>query len=86
MKQKRILFGLACMSLMVSCADLDYHEYTTYDKNYVFTDFDRTAGVVTDIYSFLDSDIPTDGSLCSACDESEYAWSWSCMTRITRQR
>ena len=61
MKQKRILFGLACMSLMVSCADLDYHEYTTYDKNYVFTDFDRTAGVVTDIYSFLDSDIPTDG-------------------------
>lgn len=86
MKQKRILFGLACMSLMVSCADLDYHEYTTYDKNYVFTDFDRTAGVVTDIYSFLDSDIPTDGSLCSACDESEYAWSWSSLFGYTDGR
>lgn len=86
MKQKRILFGLACMSLMVSCADLDYHEYTTYDKNYVFTDFDRTAGVVTDIYSYLDSDIPTDGSLCSACDESEYAWSWSSVFGYTDGR
>lgn len=74
------------MSLMVSCADLDYHEYTTYDKNYVFTDFDRTAGVVTDIYSFLDSDIPTDGSLCSACDESEYAWSWSSVFGYTDGR
>lgn len=86
MKQKRILFGLACMSLMVSCADLDYHEYTTYDKNYVFTDFDCTAGVVTDIYSYLDSDIPTDGSLCSACDESEYAWSWSSVFGYTDGR
>ena len=74
------------MSLMVSCADLDYHEYTTYDKNYVFTDFDRTAGVVTDIYSYLDSDIPTDGSLCSACDESEYAWSWSSVFGYTDGR
>ena len=27
MKLKKILFGLACMSLMASCADLDYHEY-----------------------------------------------------------
>lgn len=74
------------MSLMVSCADLDYHEYTVYDKNYVFTDFDRTAGVVTDIYSCLDSDIPTDGSLCSACDESEYAWSWSSVLGYTDGR
>ena len=86
MKQKRILFGLACMSLMVSCADLDYHEYTTYDKNYVFTDFGRTAGVVTDIYSYLDSDLPADGSLCSACDEAEYAWSWSSVFGYTDGR
>ena len=75
MKLKKILFGLACMSLMASCADLDYHEYTTYDKSYVFTDFGRTGAVVTNIYSYLDSDLPADGSLCSACDEAEYAWS-----------
>ena len=35
------------MSVMASCADLDYHEYTVYDKDYVFTDFGRTGAVVT---------------------------------------
>lgn len=86
MKLKKILFGLACMSLMASCADLDYHEYTTYDKNYVFTDFGRTGAVVTNIYSFLDSDLPANGSLCSACDEAEYAWSWSSVLGYTDGR
>ena len=28
MKLKKILLGLAYMSVMASCADLDYHEYT----------------------------------------------------------
>lgn len=86
MKLKNILFGLACMSLMASCADLDYHEYTTYDKSYVFTDFGRTGAVVTNIYSYLDSDLPADGSLCSACDEAEYAWSWSSVLGYTDGR
>lgn len=86
MKLKNILFGLACMSFMTSCADLDYREYTTYDKSYVFTDFGRTGAVVTNIYSYLDSDLPADGSLCSACDESEYAWSWSTVLGYTDGR
>lgn len=86
MKLKKIFFGLACMSLMASCADLDYHEYTTYDKSYVFTDFGRTGAVVTNIYSYLDSDLPADGSLCSACDEAEYAWSWSSVLGYTDGR
>ena len=86
MKLKKILLGLACMSLMASCADLDYHEYTTYDKSYVFTDFSRTGAVVTNIYSYLDSDLPADGSLCSACDEAEYAWSWSSVLGYTDGR
>jgi len=86
MKLKKILLGLACMSLMASCADLDYHEYTTYDKSYVFTDFGRTGAVVTNIYSYLDSDLPADGSLCSACDEAEYAWSWSSVLGYTDGR
>lgn len=86
MKLKNILFGLACMSFMASCADLDYREYTTYDKSYVFTDFGRTGAVVTNIYSYLDSDLPADGSLCSACDESEYAWSWSTVLGYTDGR
>ena len=86
MKLKNILFGLACMSFMASCADLDYREYTTYDKSYVFTDFGRTGAVVTNIYSYLDSDLPADGSLCSACDEAEYAWSWSTVLGYTDGR
>ena len=86
MKLKNILFGLACMSFMASCADFDYREYTTYDKSYVFTDFGRTGAVVTNIYSYLDSDLPADGSLCSACDESEYAWSWSTVLGYTDGR
>ena len=86
MKLKNILFGLACMSFMASCADLDYREYTTYDKSYVFTDFGRTGAVVTNIYSYLDSDLPADGSLCSACDESESAWSWSTVLGYTDGR
>lgn len=86
MKLKNILFGLTCMSFMASCADLDYREYTTYDKSYVFTDFGRTGAVVTNIYSYLDSDLPADGSLCSACDESEYAWSWSTVLGYTDGR
>lgn len=86
MKLKNILFGLACMSFMASCADLDYREYTMYDKSYVFTDFGRTGAVVTNIYSYLDSDLPADGSLCSACDESEYAWSWSTVLGYTDGR
>ena len=59
MKLKKILLGLAYMSVMASCADLDYHEYTVYDKDYVFTDFGRTGAVVTNIYSYLDYDLPS---------------------------
>lgn len=77
MKLKKILLGLAYMSVMASCADLDYHEYTVYDKDYVFTDFGRTGAVVTNIYSYLDYDLPSEVSYCSACDEAQFAWSWS---------
>lgn len=83
MKLKKIIFALACMSVMASCADLDYHEYTSYDKEYVFTDFGRTGAVVTDIYSYLDSDLPGSGSYCSACDEAQYAWSWATIHEYT---
>lgn len=77
MKLKKILLGLACLSLLSSCADLNYHEYTVYEKDYVFTDFGRTQAFVTNIYSYLDDDMPTSDATCSACDEAEYAWSWA---------
>ncbi len=78
MKLKNIFIGLGCVLAFSSCTnEMDYHEYTVYGKDYVFTDFTRTSGFVTNIYSYLDSDLPSNGSLSSACDESEYAWSWS---------
>ena len=78
MKLKNIFLGLGCILAFSSCTDeMNYHEYTVYGKDYVFTDFTRTSGFVTNIYSYLDSDLPANNSLCSACDESEYAWSWS---------
>lgn len=77
MKLKNILLGMTYISLLASCADLGYHEYVAYDKKHVFTDFGRTCGVVTNIYSQLDYDLPANGSLCSACDEAVYAWPWA---------
>ena len=75
MKLKNIFIGLGCVLAFSSCTnEMDYHEYTVYGKDYVFTDFTRTSGFVTNIYSYLDSDLPSNGSLSSACDESEYAW------------
>ena len=47
------MLGLAYMSVMASCADLDYHEYTVYDKDYVFTDFGRTGAVVMNVVLYL---------------------------------
>ena len=70
--------AIACMACLSACSEkMDYHEYTNYDKEYVFTDFGRTAGFVNNIYSFLDYDLPGTGSLASACDEAEMAVTWS---------
>ena len=78
MKIKNILFGLMFLLAGTSCTDqMDYREYTFYDKEYVFTDFGRTNGFVLDVYSALDYDLPSSSSLSSACDEAEYAWSWA---------
>ena len=45
MKLKNICLGIACIAVVSACSDkMDYHEYTSYDKGYVFSDFSRTAG------------------------------------------
>lgn len=78
MKLKNICFSIACVAAMVGCTDkMDYHEYTSYDKEYVFSDFGRTAGYVNNIYSYLDSDLPEMNALASACDEAEIALTYS---------
>ena len=77
MKIKNILGSMVCLALLASCGDeMDYHEYTDYDSKYVFTNFDNTAGFITNIYGFLkDGFAPySKGMLASACDEAEYSW------------
>ena len=50
MKLKNICLGIACIAVVSACSDkMDYHEYTSYDKDYVFSDFSRTAGFVNNI-------------------------------------
>lgn len=78
MKLKNICFGIMCLVALSACNDkMDYHEYTNYGKDHVFSDFGRTAGFVNNIYSYLDSDLPSLTSLASACDEAEMAVSYS---------
>lgn len=84
MKLKNICFGIVCMAALSACNDkMDYHEYTNYGKEYVFTDFSRTAGFVNNIYSYLDNDLPTLEALASACDEAEMAVSYSTVLDYT---
>ena len=85
MKVTRICMALTCLAaLSAGCSDkIDYHEFTNYDKTYIFSDFGRTAGFVNNIYSYLDSDLPGVHSLASACDEAEMAVSWSSVLDYT---
>ena len=78
MKLKNICFGIVCTVALVGCTDkMDYHEYTNYGKEYVFSDFGRTAAFVNNIYSYLDYDPLGTTSLASACDEAEMALNYS---------
>ena len=84
MNYKKICMALLCMAALAGCSDkMDYHEFTNYDKNYVFSNFGRTAGFVNNIYSYLDYDLPGMNSLASACDEAEMAVSWSSVLDYT---
>lgn len=84
MNFKHICLSLACMAAFSNCSDkMDYHEFTNYGKDYVFSDFGRTAGFVNNIYSYLEQDLPNTTSLASACDEAEMAVSWSSVLDYT---
>lgn len=77
MKLKRIIYGIACLTLLASCSDeMNYHEYNNYDKDYVNLNFGNVGGLMTNIYRDLDSDFGnySGAILGSATDESEYAY------------
>ena len=84
MKIRYIFWSLACTLLLGACSDeMNYREYTVYGKDYVFTDFTRTGAFVTNIYSYLDEDLPDLNSMSSACDESEMAVTYSSVLDYT---
>ena len=70
MKLKKIMSGIACVAVLTAC-DMDYHEYTNYDKDYVNLNFGNVGGLMTNIYRDLDSDFGTYSGaiLGSATDE-----------------
>lgn len=77
MKLNKILFGFALTTLaFASCEDqMDYREVSVYDEEYVKTTFSRTGGLVSQIYSYLESDFGNyNGAvLASGTDESVYS-------------
>jgi SusD family. len=63
--------------LMASCTDeMNHKEYTVYGKKYVENNFDYTAALVTNIYTYLDNDFGSlsGAMLASATDEAEYTY------------
>lgn len=65
---------------LISCQDqLDFHEYSNYDKAYLTESYENVGGLVTNIYAKLDADWGNyDGAtLAAACDEAEYVWTSS---------
>lgn len=77
MKLKRIIYGVLGMALFASCSDqMNYHEYTDNDKEYITRNFGYVGGLITDIYTDLDADFGTYSGavLGSATDEAVYAY------------
>ena len=76
MKLKIMMGYLAGALLSVSCADqMDYKEYSQYDKNYVEEYFNNVRSLVTNVYSYMDYDYGNYGGAmaASATDEAVYA-------------
>jgi len=76
MKFKIIVGGILCSVALASCNDqMNYHEYSNYNKDYMTLNFSNVGGLVTNIYAKLDYDFGTYSGAFqgSASDESEYA-------------
>lgn len=68
-----------CMGLTACEDQLNFHEYSNYDKEYMTDSYENVGGLVTNIYAKLDTDWGnySGATLASACDEAEYVWTTS---------
>ena len=62
-------------AVALSACNMDYNEYTAYDKEYIERSFAYVGGLMTTIYNDIDSDWGnlSGAMLSSATDESEYS-------------
>ena len=77
MKLKKMIYGVLGLVLFNACSDqMNYNEYTNYDKNKVAGNFGYVGGLVSDLYSDLDADFGnySGAVLGSATDEAVYAY------------
>lgn len=77
MKLKKNIFGIALASVaLASCSEkMDYNEYTAYDKEYIERSFAYVGGLMTTIYTNIDTDWGnfSGAMLSSATDESQFS-------------
>lgn len=78
MKLNTFLCGVLCLGALSACSEeMDYHEYNNYDEDFVKLNFGNVGGLITNIYSDLDTDFGfySGAVLGAATDEAEYAYS-----------
>ncbi|MDY3847648.1 MAG: RagB/SusD family nutrient uptake outer membrane protein [Prevotella sp.] len=75
MKLKKNFLGFAMAAVALSSCNMDYNEYTAYDKEYIERSFAYVGGLMTTIYNDIDTDWGnlSGAMLSSATDESEYS-------------
>ena len=75
MKLNKTLFSFALAAMTLSSCNMDYNEYTAYDKEYIQRSFAYVGGLMTSIYNDIDTDWGnlSGAMLSSATDESEYS-------------
>lgn len=79
MKKKNIIYPVFILLFTWGCEFLNYDESSFYEKEDVFSDFERMKGFLTDIYSYLPTDYTSiDNAMrSSATDESEFVLDFS---------
>ena len=78
MKLNTFLCGVLCLGALSACSEeMDYHEYNNYDEDFVKLNFGNVGGLITNIYSDLDTDFGSYSGavLGAATDEAEYTYS-----------
>lgn len=80
----RYIIAVSCFFFMGSCNYLDYDESIGYEKENIFSYYNRTKDVLSNVYTYLPADFVTfDGSMRDAAtDDAEYVWNTASVHRF----